>query len=255
VLSLQKGGRSVTYSKVGDDWIDRSWERSDAAVRLHLAGTVYANKMLTDGLVPASRVPTLVPRYKRSALDELLTAGWWTKEGDGYRIIEGAADQLARETIEKRRRDTAARVKAWRDSKPKRNGDSNAVTWADRNGVTNDDVTSSPARFPQGTDSLLPFPSPPGDGDTNGSSIENEPRVKAPPVVRPHAETPFEDRLKTLPPTVSDAHVQAAKVAVYNGADPSRVIGILVERSVTGHGDRIVKELRDLVPTAAGVAR
>lgn len=51
---------------------------SDLAFRLKVAGICYSNRHLTDGLIPADKVPRLVPRFKRSALNELLNASHWT---------------------------------------------------------------------------------------------------------------------------------------------------------------------------------
>lgn len=50
---------------------------TDAAFRLHVAGICYANRHLTDGLIPADKVTRLVPRFRTSTLKELLARGHW----------------------------------------------------------------------------------------------------------------------------------------------------------------------------------
>lgn len=50
---------------------------SDAAFRLHVSGICFASRHLTDGLIPADRVPRLVPRYRKAAANELVERGIW----------------------------------------------------------------------------------------------------------------------------------------------------------------------------------
>jgi hypothetical protein len=56
---------------------------SDAAFRLHVSGVCHAAQYLTDGVLRAEVVPILVPRFKKSTLDELLRRGQWHDLGDG----------------------------------------------------------------------------------------------------------------------------------------------------------------------------
>lgn len=50
---------------------------SDAAFRLHTAGILYCARHLTDGLIGCEVAPTLVPRYRRQALAELVDRCLW----------------------------------------------------------------------------------------------------------------------------------------------------------------------------------
>jgi hypothetical protein len=56
---------------------------SDAAFRLHVAGVLHASQHLTDGGVHTDSVGLLVPRYRKSTLDELLRKGVWHDKGEG----------------------------------------------------------------------------------------------------------------------------------------------------------------------------
>jgi hypothetical protein len=56
---------------------------SDAAFRLHVSGVCHAAQYLTNGVLRAEAVPILVPRFKKSTLDELLRRGQWHDLGDG----------------------------------------------------------------------------------------------------------------------------------------------------------------------------
>lgn len=50
---------------------------SDSAFRLHVSGMCYAARHLTDGLIPADKVQRLVPRFRRAAVEELVSKGVW----------------------------------------------------------------------------------------------------------------------------------------------------------------------------------
>lgn len=50
---------------------------SDLAFRLHVSGICYCARHLTDGLIPADKVPRLVPRFRKAALQELVDKGIW----------------------------------------------------------------------------------------------------------------------------------------------------------------------------------
>jgi hypothetical protein len=63
------------------------WSLSDAAYRLHHSGISYCNRQLTDGLISADKVPTLVPRYKKTALAELVDRGMWNALMDGQAYV------------------------------------------------------------------------------------------------------------------------------------------------------------------------
>lgn len=84
---------------------------SDAAFRLHVSGICYCAQYLTDGRIDRDAVALLVPRFRRSALDELLAAPIWLDRGDHYEIHDylqwnrSSADVLA----ERERRSKAGR--------------------------------------------------------------------------------------------------------------------------------------------------
>lgn len=66
---------------------------SDGAFRLHLSAIFYCNRHLTDGVVHATIVPRLMPRYRKNYLDELLTVTGtngdeplWIPHGNSYEI-------------------------------------------------------------------------------------------------------------------------------------------------------------------------
>ncbi|MEW6226010.1 MAG: hypothetical protein AB1627_15400 [Chloroflexota bacterium] len=104
----------MSWTRIPDEFPDASWDRSDAALRLHLAGLIYSNRLLTDGRIPKSRIAALVPRYRPAALRELVDAGWWADRGDSIEILHDLQHQATAAEVRKRRADTAARVARWR---------------------------------------------------------------------------------------------------------------------------------------------
>lgn len=73
----------MTWTKLDDSFPDhpKIMGLSDAAFRLYVTGLCYANRQLTDGLVPKAW-----PAIKRKALSELLAAGLWEDAHSFYGI-------------------------------------------------------------------------------------------------------------------------------------------------------------------------
>lgn len=93
----------MTWTKLPDDSSEKLWDLSAGAFRLHVSGLVYANRNLTDGQVPASRLAALVPAYDPAHLDELTAAGLWQPIDGGYQIVDFLKDQPTRAQVEARR--------------------------------------------------------------------------------------------------------------------------------------------------------
>jgi hypothetical protein len=83
---------------------------SDSAFRLHVAGILYCARHLTDGLVSAEAVPTLVPRYRRAALAELTGRGLWHDHTEAavYEIHDFLEWNRSRASVEAERERKAA---------------------------------------------------------------------------------------------------------------------------------------------------
>lgn len=80
------------------------WGLSDAAYRLHDAAIHYCNRHTTDGKVPANKVRALVPRFRKSALDELTDRGMWVPTRCGDWVLHDFLDwNKSRAEIEARR--------------------------------------------------------------------------------------------------------------------------------------------------------
>lgn len=96
---------------------------SDAAFRLHLSGIAYCSRQLTDGLIEAEAIPTLVRKYKPAALTELVERGRWKPIGIGdgrpavYEIHDYLQWNSSREVVLARKARASERAKASREKR------------------------------------------------------------------------------------------------------------------------------------------
>uniref|UniRef100_UPI000AD04B4E hypothetical protein n=1 Tax=Mycobacterium sp. UM_Kg1 TaxID=1545691 RepID=UPI000AD04B4E len=92
----------MTWTKLSDDFSDDCWQLSDKAFRLHTEGLIWSNRKLLDlGLDKDD-----LRRWAKhpDAADELVACGWWTDEGDHYRIVHHGAYQRLRDMVLKMQR-------------------------------------------------------------------------------------------------------------------------------------------------------
>lgn len=111
----------MPYLNIDDNFADHPKIEglSDGAFRLHVAAMCYAAKFLTDGAIPALRVPRLAPRYKPALLKELLKAGLWIEHDQDYRIHDFLDWNKPRGWWEKERAAAAERQRVHREKKAK----------------------------------------------------------------------------------------------------------------------------------------
>lgn len=74
---------------------------SDGAFRLHTAAICYANRYQTDGIIPAEKAPRLMPRFRKTYIQELVDRMLWHDIGDGaaYEIHDFLDWNRSREQI------------------------------------------------------------------------------------------------------------------------------------------------------------
>lgn len=87
---------------------------SDGAFRLHVAGMCQSARYLTDGLVPAERIPRLIPTYRPKYLAELVDRLLWVEREGVYEIHDFTKWNKTRDWWEKQREQKADRVRNWR---------------------------------------------------------------------------------------------------------------------------------------------
>ncbi len=90
---------------------------SHGAFRLHVAAMCYAAKHLTDGYVPAERVPRMIPGYRATHLGELLDATIWVPLGEDYQIHDYLDWNKSRQWWQTKRDQEAKRQREWRARK------------------------------------------------------------------------------------------------------------------------------------------
>jgi hypothetical protein len=81
---------------------------SDGAFRLHISGIAYCNRYLTDGVIHADVVSRLMPRFRKTYLDELLASTngtqppLWLPRVESYEIRDYLQWNKSREQIKER---------------------------------------------------------------------------------------------------------------------------------------------------------
>ena len=189
----------MTYTVHADEYMDEAWSLSDAAYRLHDHALMYSSRVLSDGLIPADRVKTLVPNFRPSSLAELIAKKVWAPAAGGYRI-DFRHQQTAKQ-VRERRAAGAVRQQRWRAGH--------------RGGDALDDHV--PNGVPDGMSNGAPIQSGPirsEDGFSEGDSHRYRRSART-------ARTAPSERWDHIPP-LSEAEVLESLVEVpVTGADPS----------------------------------
>lgn len=113
---------------------------SKGAVALWVMAGAYCADHLTDGVIQPSDVDWLGGTQDEA--DELVDAGMWDEHPDGYEFHDWAAYQPSRSKVEENRAKERERIANWRAAK-KQNGDTSLIPVPSRPsyGVTNGSVT------------------------------------------------------------------------------------------------------------------
>lgn len=84
----------------------------------------WSSDQLTDGHVPESVLPMLGGTTREAT--QLVAAGLWVTDGDGWRFHDWHDRNPAREQVEERRARDAERIKNWRERKAREKDGGNA---------------------------------------------------------------------------------------------------------------------------------
>jgi len=100
----------MTWAKLSDTYGDECSTLSDAAFRTHTEAIVWTMRREAGGYFDAREVK----RFGESphvdmAVAELVACGWWSIEGQGYRVNHHMEHQPEPEIVQKRRADAAER--------------------------------------------------------------------------------------------------------------------------------------------------
>lgn len=123
----------MTWIKLDDRAVDHPKVASltDRAFRWWVRGLSYASTFLTDGILP----PIFWKQTPKQVRSELSNGRLWDWNDPNFHIHDYLAHQSSREAVDRKKAQTAERVKRYREKH------SNAVTTQDGNGVTNAVVT------------------------------------------------------------------------------------------------------------------
>jgi hypothetical protein len=125
----------MAWTKLDDGFTDhpKVAPLSDPAFRSFVGGLCFANRYLTDGVLPGHATAKIATAKVRK---ELVGAGLWNERDDGgvsiHDFLEYNRDA---ETVKAERRANAERQKRWRDQH--RNGVTDGVSHGGSNGVSN----------------------------------------------------------------------------------------------------------------------
>ena len=108
----------MTWTKLSDDFSDSCRDLSDAAFRTHVEGLIWAMRRETGGYVDVRDVKRFAESpHADMAVSELVAVGWWSLEGQGYRINHHMEHQPEPDLLAQRRGLTAERVRKHRRKK------------------------------------------------------------------------------------------------------------------------------------------
>jgi hypothetical protein len=160
--------REISWFKVDDGFWShpKTAVLSDSAVALWVRAGAYSCQHLTDGVIQSAVLRLL---GDRAAVDELVTAGLWLVEGDGWRFHDWGEYQETSEAVKLRRADSRERQRRAREVAAKKRRESHGlshVTDSVTGGVT-DGVSST-------VSSLYPTRPGPARPDPPSSNEEGE---------------------------------------------------------------------------------
>ena len=87
---------------------------SDGAFRLYVSALCYAQRHQTDGWVPASKLPRLIPTFRQSYVKEIVTADKWEQDGSRFKIRNFEKYNKTKAYWDERRQAEAERIAKWR---------------------------------------------------------------------------------------------------------------------------------------------
>lgn len=103
------------WLKLSDDYHDQCADLSDAAYRTHTEALGWVMRRETGGYITDRDIRRFgESECAQMAVKELIRLGFWKSVDDGYQILHHMEHQIEPEVIQKRRENTAQRVKRHR---------------------------------------------------------------------------------------------------------------------------------------------
>lgn len=106
----------MTWTKLGDEFLDNALDLSDAAHRTHVEALMYSNRRLLDLLLPKRELHRFAGTSDpESAAVELVESGWWQDTGDAWYLgCRFAHWQQEKVQVENKRKSWAERQRRQR---------------------------------------------------------------------------------------------------------------------------------------------
>lgn len=156
---------SATWFKFYNDLVDdpRYVALSDAAWTLHIHGMAYCSKNLTDGVIPRGMIRRLCgTKDPMKAAKELVAAGMWAEDGDGWEVVDYLKGQRSKAQVEAERKANREKMADYRAMKAAKNAGNtssndgcNGVTHSVTNAVSGEEVCSTDTESESDTDNHL----------------------------------------------------------------------------------------------------
>ena len=117
----------MSWPKFSDNYGHDCWTLSDQAFRLHTEAICWNGQKLLDCIIPKDDLRRFAKHP--AAVAELLAVGYWTDEGDTYRVVHHSEHQRTREEAvklqERNRQNGAKGGRPPKSPKPRNNPDGN----------------------------------------------------------------------------------------------------------------------------------
>jgi len=152
VVGPDRGGQAVTWTKLSEDFPEDCARvgLSDAAVRTHLEGLVWAMRRENDGRLCTRDLGRLADTSDpTAAAAELVAVGFWTQLPDGWQIEHQMEHQPESDVIAARRELNAERQRRKRRKAaglPDPDPDKDSLSWRDNTRDDQRDNTRDPER-------------------------------------------------------------------------------------------------------------
>lgn len=94
----------MTWTKLGDEFVDDAADMTDAAVRTHVEALAWSNRRLLNLIVPKRDLRRFAfSTDVEKAVEELVNHGWWEDRGRAWFLAYRQEWQQTREQVEARR--------------------------------------------------------------------------------------------------------------------------------------------------------
>ena len=193
-------GAAVTNANLPDRWLTDPVYRqlSPVAWSLFTLGLIWSMRQESDGMIPAGALPMITPpsttrRGVEKGVEELLVAGLWSRDGDGWQVEDWGKSQTTSAQMRRTRERWRDKKRETRQDSEKNSSEESAESRAEtadvQGGIPRESRASRSnalvkAEDDVGVEGAQPLRSHGADGEPSaaGSPVPSEPRSKFAPI-------------------------------------------------------------------------